>query len=64
MGITLAIRIAQQPCVTNFPVLASHSFTDLSNEALAMNRPSGEKLTSMISCWWPATGTISATCKY
>ena len=36
--------------LTDFPVFASQSFTDLSKEALAMNRVSGEKLTSMMSC--------------
>ena len=37
-----------------FPVRPSHSLTDLSNEALASRRVSGEKRTSLTSCWWPA----------
>lgn len=47
----------QQPILplvlTDFPVFASQSLTDLSKEALAMSLASGEKLTSMISCWCP-----------
>ena len=38
---------------THLPVLPSHSFTDLSNDALAMIRPSGEKATSLTCCMCP-----------
>ena len=37
-------------CRTYFPFLPSQSFTDLSNEALAINLVSGENCTSFISC--------------
>lgn len=38
---------------TYFPVRPSQSLTDLSKEALAMRRVSGEKHTWLMSCWWP-----------
>ncbi len=36
--------------VMNLPEYPSHSFTDLSNDALATHRPSGEKYTWFTSC--------------
>jgi len=45
------VCVCVRACVeTNFPVLPSQSLTDLSNEALAMYRASGEKLTSFTCC--------------
>ena len=35
---------------TYFPVLPSHTLTDLSKEALAISLASGEKSTSLMSC--------------
>ena len=39
--------------VTYLPLSPFHIFTDLSNAALAIRRPSGEKLTWFIKAWWP-----------
>ena len=39
--------------VTYLPLSPFHIFTDLSNAALAIRRPSGEKLTWFIRAWWP-----------
>lgn len=50
--------------LTYFPVFPSHNLMDLSKEALAMSRPSGENLTSLMSCWWPvilARGFLSVS---
>ena len=38
---------------THFPSLPFHNLTDLSKEALAKSRVSGENLTSFINCWCP-----------
>jgi hypothetical protein len=49
---------------TYFPVFPSHNFTDLSNDALAISRVSGENLTSLINCWCPVirqTGFFSSS---
>lgn len=35
---------------TYFPVLPSHNFIDLSKEAEAIKRPSGENCTQFINC--------------
>ncbi len=45
----------KQFAVTYFPLSPFQIFTDLSNAALAMRRPSGEKLTWFIRAWWPGT---------
>ncbi len=37
----------------NFPVLPSQRRMDLSKDAEARVPPSGEKRTSITSCWWP-----------
>ena len=39
--------------ITYLPLSPFHIFTDLSNAALAIRRPSGEKLTWFIKAWWP-----------
>lgn len=36
-----------------FPLQPSQSLTDLSNDPLAMNLPSGENATHMTCCWCP-----------
>lgn len=48
---------------TYFPVFPSQILMDLSKEALAMRRVSGEKSTSLTRAWWPvrrATGFLSS----
>ena len=45
--------LLSQSLTTDLPVLPSHSLTDLSNDALAMSRASGENTTSLICCMCP-----------
>lgn len=49
----LSLRLSTRSNSSYFPVFPSHSFMDLSKEALARSRVSGENLTSLMSCWCP-----------
>lgn len=47
--------VRQHTCGTHFPVLPSHSLTELSHPQDAMSLPLGLKATWQICFWWPVS---------